>query len=105
MHTEVQFECSGDAVQGLQAQTGDAEAVTVHVDEPRGDDPVCDVERAAALQRGRADRGGGAPVNADVADPIGCGFGVDNPSAAKHEVIEDTGLSLALACSGGRFTG
>ena len=58
--------------------------MAVQIDEPRRGNTIRDVEHATTLQRGGADRSDGTPVDADVADRIESGFGVDYPSSVKH---------------------
>ena len=59
----------------------------VKVDEAGGDDEAGGVDDPASAERSGGDAGDFAVADADVADGIECGLGIDDAAAFDREVI------------------
>ena len=81
------FERGGHAVEGLDALAGKILAVLVQVDEAGRDDEAGGVDDAASAERGGGDAGDFAVANADVADGVEAGFGVDDAAAFEDDIV------------------
>ena len=83
----VHAQVGGDAVADLVPGAEIVGLVRQQVDEPGADDVVGGVDGLAAGERSGLDGGDGRPVDAHIGDRVEAALGVDDPSAANHQVV------------------